>query len=109
MQTQLEARNKHLARQAMSDALRAVRTDGEAWVTFQGSRLHLTRVEEAIGDPSTWNGWEVICRTHHGLRIGMIVSRKQTAERPYLVDLGCFLDWKHVYARVAECYPKRTT
>lgn len=88
--------------QNVRDALAKMRVEGAAWCTLEGQSLLLKSIGDVGAlDPADWNGWTVLCKTKKGLRVGIIVSRKQTARRPHLATPpGCFLSWKKILARV---------
>lgn len=46
-----KARSKHLARQALHEALKRMRSGGEAWVTFGGKRLRIKPWKLSPSDP----------------------------------------------------------
>ena len=96
--------------QPIRDALKKMRTDGEAWLTFGGERLRVVPITDDDIGGDAWSGWEVLCHTkRRKLVVGLIVSRKNTAFRPHMIEpFSVWLNWKDVLARVVEHHPRAT-
>lgn len=87
-------RKRHLARQAVTDALKKMRETGEAWLTLRGERLRLT-------NPDTEGPGTYLVHINGGVDVREIYEKDGLR-----MGNGRHIDPKRLLAWVAERHPR---
>lgn len=87
------------AKQAVYDAIKKCREEGEAWVTFKGKRLKLVSVDDA-----SWaHGPDWVLAKYHGKVVLDVLIDKDGLR---LCDQRGYIQWDDVLAYVAEIHDR---